>query len=91
LAHLGPLREDEAGRALGVVAGVPAPETARQLLPRFTARQCQGVAGVVAELAQAGGELDQMLGLPQDSLVTLDFDSTTTEVCGGQKEDASYD
>lgn len=30
-----------------------------------------------------------MLGLPQNDLMTLDLDSTTTEVYGGQKEDAT--
>ena len=61
LAHLDPLREDEAGRVLRAVAEVPAPETVSQLLPRYTQRQCQAV---VTELARAGVELDRMLGLP---------------------------
>jgi hypothetical protein len=87
LAHLDSLREDEAGRVLRTVAEVPAPETASQLLPRFTVRQLQAV---VAELARAGVELDRMLGVPQQDLVTLDLDSTTTEVYGGQKVDATY-
>ena len=87
LAHLDSLREDEAGRVLPAVAQVPAPETASQLLPRFTVRQCQGV---VAELARAGVELDRMLGLSQQGPVTLDLDSTTTEVYGGEQEDATY-
>jgi hypothetical protein len=87
LAHLDPLREDEAGRVLRAVAEVPAPETASQLLPRFTERQCQAV---VAELARAGVELDRMLGLPEGKPVTLDLDSTNTEVHGEQKEDATY-
>ncbi|HVB54188.1 MAG TPA: hypothetical protein VNF24_08385 [Candidatus Acidoferrales bacterium] len=55
LAHLDSLREDEAGRVLRAVAQVPAPETASQLLPRFTVRQCQGV---VAELARGGAGPD---------------------------------
>ncbi len=87
LAHLDPLREDEAGRVLRAVAAVPAPETASQLLPRFTVRQCQAA---VAELAQAGVELDRMLDLPVGRPVTLDLDSTTTEVHGERKEDATY-
>ncbi len=87
LAHLDPLREDEAGQALRAVAKVPAPETASQLLPRFTERQCQAV---VDELAQAGVELDRMLGLPENDPVTLDLDSTTTEVHGELKEAATY-
>jgi len=86
-SHLDSLREDEAGRVLPAVAQVPAPETASQLLPRFTVRQCQGV---VAELARAGVELDRMLGLSQQGPVTLDLDSTTTEVYGGEQEDATY-
>ena len=82
LAHLDSLREDEAGRVLRTVAEVPAPETASQLLPRLMVRQLQAV---VAELARAGVELDRMLGLPQDDQVTLDLDSTTTEVYGGRR------
>jgi hypothetical protein len=87
LAHLDSLREDEAGRVLRAVAEVPAPETASQLLPRFVVRQLQAV---VAELARAGVELDRMLGLGQNDPVTLDLDSTTTEVHGRQKQDATY-
>ena len=87
LAHLDPLREDEAGRVLRAVARVPAPETASQLLPRFTQRRLEAV---VAELAQAGVELDRMLGLPEQDPVTLDLDSTTTEVHGELKEEATY-
>ena len=87
LAHLDPLREDSAGRVLRAVARVPAPETASQLLPRFTQRQLEAV---VAELAQAGVELDRMLGLPEEDPVTLDLDSTTTEVHGELKEEATY-
>ena len=69
------------------MAEVPAPETASQLLPRFMVRQLQAVA---AELARDGVELDRMLGRPQNDPVTLDLDSTPTEVYGGQKEDATY-
>jgi hypothetical protein len=87
LAHLDSLREDGAGRVLRTVAEVPAPETASQLRPRFMVRQLQAV---VAELARAGVELDRMLGLAQHDPVTLDLDSTTTEVHGGQQEDATY-
>ena len=87
LAHLDPLREDGAGRVLRAVAEIPAPETVSQLLPRYTQRQCQAV---VTELARAGVELDRMLGLPEAAPVTLDLDSTNTEVHGGQKEDATY-
>ena len=87
LAHLDSLREDEAGRVLRAVAEVPAPETASQLLPRFSERQCQKVVG---ELARSGVELDRMLGLLEQDPVTLDLDSTATEVYGRQKEDADY-
>ena len=87
LAHLDPLREDEAGRVLRAVAEVPAPETAGQLLPQFTQRHCQAV---VAELAGAGVEMDRLLGLSEQDPVTLDLDSTTTEVYGMQKEEATY-
>jgi hypothetical protein len=69
------------------VAEVPAPETASQLLPRFVVRQLQAA---VAELARIGVELDRMLVLPEDQPVTLDLDSTTTEVHGRQKEEATY-
>jgi hypothetical protein len=86
LVHLDSLRLDEAGRVLRTVAEVPAPETASQLLPRFMVRQLQAV---VAELARAGVELGRMPGLPQNDPMTLDLDSTTTEVYGGQKEDAT--
>lgn len=82
------MREDEAGRSLRAVAKVPAPETASQLLPRFTGGQCQAV---VAELTGAGSELDRMLGLAAEEWVTMDLDSTATEVYGRQKEDAAYD
>lgn len=87
LAHLDPLREDEAGRVLRGVAEVPAPETASQLPPRFTQRHCQAV---VAELAGAGVEMDRLLGLSEQDPVTPDLDSTTTEVYGMQKEEATY-
>ena len=87
LAHLDSLREEAAGQVLRAVAEVPAPETASQLLPRFTVRQLRAV---VAEFARAGVELDRALGLPQEEPVTLDLDSTTTEVFGGQKEDATF-
>jgi hypothetical protein len=43
LAHVDVLRDDRAGRVLRTVAEVPAPGTASQLLPRFVARQLQGV------------------------------------------------
>lgn len=88
LAHLDQLREEEAGSQLRAVTEVPALETASQLLPRFTVRQCQAV---VAELARSGNELDRMLGLVADEWVTMDLDSTPTEVSGRQKEDAVYD
>ena len=43
----------------------------------------------MTELARAGVELDRMLGLPEADTVTLDLDSTNTEVHGGQKDDAT--
>ena len=57
-------------------------------------RRNRGAAGIDGETLKAieaqGVELDRMLGLPQNDPVTLDLDSTTTEVYGGQKEDATY-
>jgi hypothetical protein len=56
-------------------------------------RRNRGAAGIDGETLKAieaqGVELDRMLGLPQNDPVTLDLDSTT-EVYGGQKEDATY-
>jgi len=87
LVHLDELREDEAGAELRAVGEVLAPTTAGQLMRRLTARQCQ-VA--VTELAKIGEEVDRQLGLTAMAPVTLDLDSTDTEVYGRHKEGAAF-
>jgi Transposase DDE domain group 1 len=65
---------------------VPAPTTAGQLMRRLNARQCQAA---VAELARVGDEVDRALGLPVAAPVTLDLDSTDSEVYGRCKQGAA--
>jgi hypothetical protein len=87
LVHLEELREDEAGAELRAVGEAPAPTTAGQLLRRLNARQCQAA---VAELAKVGEEVDRQLGLTATAPVTLDLDSSDTEVYGRLKEGAAF-
>lgn len=87
LVHLDELREDEAGAELRAVGETPAPTTAGQLLRRLNARQCQAA---VAELAKVGEEIDRQLGLTATAPVTLDLDSSDTEVYGRLKEGAAF-
>ncbi len=54
-----------------------APTTAGQLMRRLNARQCQSA---VAELAKIAEEVDGELGLMASGPVTLDLDSSDTEV-----------
>ncbi|MGH7698580.1 MAG: IS1380 family transposase [Candidatus Dormibacteria bacterium] len=82
LVHLDELRWDQAGASLRAVAEPPAPTTAGQLLPRFDQRQCRAAVGAMAE---AGNHFDRHLGLPVEAPVTLDLDSTPTEVYGHQE------
>ena len=82
LAHQDALREDRAGQVLRAVAKGPAPETGSQLLPRFSPRRCQAVA---AKLARTVVEPDPTVGLADGAPVTMDLDSTMTEVSGGLK------
>jgi hypothetical protein len=79
LAHLDLVRNDAAGAELRAVASTPAPTTAGQLLRRYTIWQCRAV---VRELAAAGNQLDRTLGLPLAAPVTLDMDSTLSDVYG---------
>jgi hypothetical protein len=87
LARLDALRQDQAGAWLRVVPEVPAPETASLLLPRFWQHQCEAAVATIAEI---GNELDRRLGLPRGEPVTLDPDSTITEVYGRQQQGCSY-
>jgi hypothetical protein len=87
LVHLDELREDEAGAELRAVGEVLAPTTAGQLMRRLNARQCQAA---VTELARVGEEIDRELGLTAIAPVTLDLDSTDTEVYGRLKEGAAF-
>jgi len=87
LVHLDELREDEAGAELRAVGEAPAPTTAGQLLRRLNARQCQAA---VAELAKIAEEVDGELGLTASGPVTLDLDSSDTEVYGRLKEGAAF-
>jgi hypothetical protein len=87
LVHLDELREDEAGAELRAVGEVLAPTTAGQLMRRLNARQCQEA---VTELAKVGEEVDLQLGLSATSPVTLDLDSTDTEVYGRLKEGVAF-
>ena len=87
LVHLDELREDEAGAELRAVGEVLAPTTAGQLMRRLNARQCQAA---VAELAKVGEEVDRQLGLTPAAPVTLDLDSSDTEVYGRLKEGAAF-
>ena len=87
LVHLDELREDEAGGELRAVAEVMAPTTAGQLMRRLNARQCQAA---VAELVKVAEEVDGELGLTASGPVTLDLDSTDTEVYGRLKQGAAF-
>jgi len=84
LAHLDLLRGDGAGAELRAVGPTPPPTTAGQLLRRFTIWQCRAV---VRELAVAGNQLDRTLGLPLAAPVTLDMDSTLSDVYGRRDKD----
>ncbi len=66
---------------------VMAPSTAGQLMRRLNARQCQ-VA--VAELAKIGKEVDGEVGLTAPGPVTLDLDSSDTEVYGRLKHGSAF-
>ncbi len=87
LAHLDLVRLDEAGAQVRAVAGTPPPTTAGQLLRRFGIWQCRAA---VMELAVAGNELDRQLGLPVAAPVTLDMDSTLSEVYGDKDGLAAF-
>ena len=87
LVHLDELREDEASAELRAVGEALAPTTAGQLMRRLNARQCQAA---VAELAKVGEEVDRQLGLTAMAPVTLDLDSSDTEVYGRDKEGAAF-
>ena len=87
LLHLDELREDEAGAELRAVSEVPAPTTAGQLMRRLNSRQCQAT---VTELAKIADEVDGELGLTASGPVTLDLDSSDTEVYGRLKEGAAF-
>jgi hypothetical protein len=64
-----------------------APTTAGQLMRRLNARQCRAA---VAELAKIGEEVDGELGLTALGPVTLDLDSSDTEVYGRLKQGAAF-
>jgi hypothetical protein len=87
LVHLDELREDEAGAELRAVGEVLAPTTAGQLMRRLNARQCQAA---VAELAKIGEEVDRQLGLTTIGPVTLDLDSSDSEVYSRLKQGAAF-
>jgi hypothetical protein len=87
LAHLEVVRGDDAGAQMRAVAETPPPTTAGQLLARFTISQCRAV---VRELAVAGNQLDRQLGLPVAAPVTLDMDSTLSEVYGDKDGLAAF-
>jgi hypothetical protein len=82
LVHLDVLRQDRAGEQLRAIAKPPAPTTAGQLLNRLDPQQRQAA---VAALAEVGNQIDRHLGLPVGAPVTLDLDSTATEVYGRQE------
>jgi hypothetical protein len=82
LVHLDELRRDQAGAVLRAVAEPPAPTTAGQLLPRLNQRHCRAAVQAIAEV---GNHFDRELGLPVEGPVTLDLDSTATEVYGRQE------
>jgi hypothetical protein len=84
--HLLLPREDEVGSVLRAVPNVPNPFTAYQLLQRFTPEQCRAA---IAAVAAVGNLVDQDLGLDAAAPVTLDIDTTPTEVYGTQKEEAT--
>jgi hypothetical protein len=86
LSDVEALRRDEAGAALRAVAEAPAPTTAGQYFRRFRLPDLWKVEEAVAE---AGNALDRMLGLAP-GVVTLDADSTHTEVFGAAKQGASW-
>jgi hypothetical protein len=64
----------------------PAPTTAGQLLRRLSARQCQAA---VAELAKVGEDRPPA-GADGGGPVTLDLDSSDTEVYGRLKEGSAF-
>jgi hypothetical protein len=87
LVQLDELREDEAGAELRAVTEVVAPTTAGQLMRRLNARQREVT---VAELAKIAEEVDGELGLTASGPVTLDLDSSDTEVYGRLKQGAAF-
>ena len=87
LAHLDPLREDEAGRVPRAVAG-GARSGDRQ--PAAAAVHPAPLPGGGGRAGRGGVEMDRLLGLSEQDPVTLALDSTTTEVYGMQKEEATY-
>ena len=66
---------------------VVAPTTAGQLMRRLNVRQCQAA---VAELAKVAEEVDGGLGPTASGPVTLDLDSSDTEVYGRLKQGATF-
>lgn len=82
LVHLDELRRDEAGAGLRAVAKPPAPTTAGQLLPRLGVRQCRAA---VATMAAVGNRFDRHLGLAVEAPITIDLDSSGSEVHGRQE------
>ncbi len=82
LVHLDELRQDKAGASLRAVAKPPAPTTAGQLLPRLNLRQCRAA---VRAMAEVGNRFDRHLGLAVEGPVTIDLDSSATEVYGRQE------
>lgn len=87
LAHLEELREDEACSELRAVGEALAPTTAGQLMRRLNGRQCQAV---VSEMARVSAEVHRQLGIADSAAVTLDLDSTDTEVYGRRKLGAAF-
>ena len=86
LSVLDALRRDEAGAAVRAVAAPPAPTTAGQYFRRFRLPDLWRLEEAVAE---AGAALDAALGLAP-GVVTLDCDSTHTEVYGRKKRGAGW-
>ena len=87
LAHLEVLRDDDAASELRAVGAPLASTTAGQLMRRLNGRQCEAA---VAEMARIGAELDLQLGFDPTAAVTLDLDSTDTEVYGRRKSGAAF-
>ena len=86
LVHLEVLGEDQAGAELRTVGAALAPTTAGQLMRRLNGRQCEAV---VAEMARMSAQVDRQLGI-NAAAVTLDLDSTDTEVYGRRKLGSAF-